>query len=832
MKAVVMAGGEGSRLRPLTIGRPKPMVPIVNKPCMAHILDLLKRHGITEVVVTVQYLADVIQDYFGDGHEIGMDIYYSVEEVPLGTAGSVKEAQEHLGETFIVISGDAVTDFDLQQIIAFHRQKGALATLTLYRVPNPLEYGVIITDEEGRIQQFLEKPSWGEVISDTVNTGIYVLEPEVLDYFEKGVPFDFSKDLFPMVLERRAPLYGYVASGYWCDVGDIREYMRANSEVLEGKVRLAEPGQPLGGNIWCGEGVEIAPDAQLYGPIYLGNEVKIKGGVVINGPTAIRDYTVVDNHARIDRCIIWRNSYIGEGAELRGALIGRQCSLKAKVVVHDGAVIGDNSIIGEGAIVHSNLKIWPDKEVEAGAIVRSSIIWGAQGRRVLFGRYGVTGLVNVDITPEFATKLGAAFGATLPKGSTVTINREPHRSPRMIKRAIIAGLPSAGINVQDLRSMPIPVARYITRISQAAGGIHVRLSPFDQRVVDIKFFDRRGLNLSKAAERNIERIFFREDFRRVYLNEIGVIDYAPQVVERYTQGFMEAVNAEAIRRAGFRIVVDYAYAPTSLVLPPILDALGCNVVALGAHIDEFKISVLPEEFEAALRQLATICSALHADLGIRLDVGGEGIFLVDDKGHLLPDETACVALAALSLRQTGGGTIVVPVHLSKVFEQVAAQYGGQVKRTKLDTQSLMEEASREGVIMAGDGAGNFIFPQFQPVIDGLMATAKLLEFLAIQQTRLSEVIASLPPCAVAKKKVPCPWEIKGTVMRLLNERYRDHRREMIDGIKVILNDEEWTLILPDPDQPVFHVYAESNSMERAEALADEYAHLVEELQKG
>jgi mannose-1-phosphate guanylyltransferase/phosphomannomutase len=783
-------------------------------------------------VVTVQYLANVIQDYFNDGQGLGMKICYSVEDVPLGTAGSVKKAQEYLDETFIVISGDAVTDFDLQQIIEFHRQKGALATLTLYRVPNPLEYGVIITDEEGRIQQFLEKPSWGEVISDTVNTGIYVLEPEVLDYFEKDRAFDFSKDLFPIVLERRDPLYGYVASGYWCDVGDIGEYMRASNELLEGKVRVAELGQHIGGNIWCGEDVEIAPDAQLYGPIYLGDEVKIKGGVVINGPTAIRDYTIVDSRAHIDRCIIWRNSYIGEGAELRGAIIGRQCSLKPKVIVQEGAVIGDNTTVGEGAIIHSNLKIWHDKEIEAGAIVKSSIIWGARGRRVLFGRYGVTGLVNVDLTPEFAARLGAAFGATLPKGSTVTINREPHRSPRMIKRGTISGLPSAGINVQDLRSMPIPVARYITRISDAAGGVHVRLSPFDQRVVDINFFDQRGLDLSKAAERNIEQVFFREDFRRVYLDEIGAIDYAPQVVERYTQGFMEAVDAEAIRGADFHIVVDYAYAPTSLVLPSNLDALlCCNVVSLEARVDESKMSILREEFEAALGNLAAICSALHADLGIRLDVGGEKAFIVDDEGHLLPEETVCAAMAALALRQAGGGTIVVPVNQSNVFEHIAAQYGGQVKRTKLDSQSLMEAASGSGVIMASDGRGNFIFPQFQPAIDGLMATAKLLEFLATQQTRLSEVIASLPPFSVAKRKVPCPWEAKGTVMRLLNERYRDHRRELIDGIKVILDDKEWTLILPDPDQPVFHVYAESNSAEQAEALADEYACLVEELQK-
>ena len=192
MKAVVMAGGAGSRLRPLTVDRPKPMVPIVNKPVMSHILDLLKRHGITDVVITLHYMAETIQDYFGDGQGLGMKIQYSIEETPLGTAGSVKQAQAMLDEPFVVISGDAVTDIDLSAVCQYHQDKGSLATLTLYRVANPLEYGVVIIDSEGRIKQFLEKPSWGEVISDTVNTGIYVLQPEVLDYFEPEVSFDFS----------------------------------------------------------------------------------------------------------------------------------------------------------------------------------------------------------------------------------------------------------------------------------------------------------------------------------------------------------------------------------------------------------------------------------------------------------------------------------------------------------------------------------------------------------------------------------------------------------------------------------------------------------------
>ncbi len=831
MKAVVMAGGEGSRLRPLTIGRPKPMVPVANKPVMAHILDLLKRHGITEVVVTLQYMADYIQDYFGDGSSLGMKINYSVEEVPLGTAGSVKNAQQYLDETFILISGDALTDFDLTSIINYHKAKKALATITLYSVPTPLEYGVVILDAEGRVRQFLEKPSWGEVISDTVNTGIYILEPQVLDYFQAGAIFDFSKDLFPILLERNDPMYGYVANGYWCDIGSIQEYARATADLLAGKVKTEPIGRHIGGNVWCADDVEIAPDAKLYGPIYLGEAVKLKGGVVIHGPTAIRDYSIVDNRAHVDRSIIWRNSYIGEAAELRGAIVGKQCSLKPRTVLFEGAVIGDGTIIGEGAVIHSNVKIWPGKEIEAGATVRSSLIWGAQGRRALFGRFGITGLVNVDFTPELAAKLGAAFGATLPKGCTVTINRDPHRSPRMLKRAVISGLPSAGVNVHDLGTVPIPVARYYTRTTDAVGGVHLRLSPYDQRVVDIRFMDKDGLNLSKSAERNIERVFFREDFRRVYLDDIGSIDYAPQVVERYTDGFVKALNVNTIRQAKFRIVSDYAYSPAVEIMPAILSQLDVDTISLNAHINEHKMAVQTSEFEAALSEMALITGVLNADLGIRFDVGGEKLFLADNRGKILSNGVALAALAMLTWETMGPGAIAVPVQVSRTIEQLAERYGGSVVRTKTDLHSLMDAAQRNDVLMAGDGTGYFIFPRFQPASDGMMATAKLLEFLATRKVKLSQVVDALPPFYIAQGKVDCPWETKGVVMRRLNEQYKDYRAEMIDGVKIALSDEQWVLILPDPDAPYFHIYAESNSLNDAREIVEKYRRIIAGLQE-
>ena len=835
MQAVIMAGGEGSRLRPLTLNRPKPMVPVANRYVMGHIIELLKRHNFSEAVATLQYRADDVQNYFGDGSNVGLPMNYSVEPHPLGTAGSVKYAEKYLArdEPFLIISGDALTDFNLSEIVAFHKRVGAAVTITLYRVPNPLEYGVIITNNEGRIERFLEKPSWGEVISDTVNTGIYVISPEILDDIDPDVPFDFSKDLFPRLMQQGAPLYGYIANDYWCDIGNIAEYMRATGDLLAGKVNLGELGRNIGGEIYVEDDVDIAPDAQLFGPIFLGQGVKIKGGVVIHGPTVIRPFTIVDNRAHIDRSIIWRNTYIGEGVELRGAIIERRCSLKSRAVVFEGAVIGSECMIGENAVIHPGVKIWPNKEVEAGATVKSSLIWGAQARRTLFGRYGVTGLVNIDLTPEFAARLSTAFGATLPRDSFVTINRDLHRASRMIKRGMVSGFPSAGISVQDLESVPIPVARYYTAVSGAAGGAHVRLSPYDQRVVDIHLFDKDGFNLTKASERAIENIFFREDFRRVSFDALGKIEEREeQPIQRYREGFLNALNLEAIRARQFNLVVDYASASASLILPVVFNELGCTVVALNERMDENKMAVPNDAFQRGIDQLAAITAAVKADLGLRIDVAGERVWLVDNRGQKLPGTTTAAALVELALRAADRNqprAIAVMVNQPHLFDEIAARHGAQIRRTKIDPQDLMTIAAQPDVILAASGAGEFIMPAFHRLIDAMFPVAKLLEYLAIQKTTLSEVIATLPPYHTAQKRVLCPWDQKGTVMRLLNEQYKDRISDQMDGVKIRLDEREWVLIVPEADEPVFTIYTEAASPENATTLVEHYARVIDGL---
>ena len=266
MKAVIMAGGEGTRLRPQTSNLPKPMLPLVGRPMMEHIVSLLRRHGITDIVVTVAFLPNAIRSYFGNGSELGVRMVYATEETPLGTAGSVRNARDELTERFLVISGDVLTDINLTSMIEFHEKNGALATLALCAVENPLEFGIVITREDGSIERFLEKPGWGQVFSDTINTGIYVLEPEIFDVIPEGRAVDFSSEVFPAVLEAGAPLFGYVADGYWEDVGTTAAYLKAHEDILDGKVEVDISGFELQARRLLGKGSSVDPSARLDAP--------------------------------------------------------------------------------------------------------------------------------------------------------------------------------------------------------------------------------------------------------------------------------------------------------------------------------------------------------------------------------------------------------------------------------------------------------------------------------------------------------------------------------------------------------------------------------------
>src|SRR6058998_1841262 len=827
MRAVVMAGGEGTRLRPLTSNQPKPMVPIVGKPCMEHILELLRSHEFTDIVVTVAFLPQAIRSYFGDGENLGLNIEYSVEESPLGTAGSVRLASDRLDETFLVISGDALCDIDLGELVAFHREKQAAISIGLKSVDNPLEFGIVVTDEEGRVERFLEKPSWSQVFSDTINTGIYVLEPEVLRHVPPDRPYDFSKELFPLLLEMGRPLYGYVFDEYWQDIGNLDQFRQANFDALDEAVSLNVPGIRLRGNVWLGEGVELDDLEQIEAPAFVGNYARIAPGATVAPYSVLGASVTLREQARTSRSVIDSSTYIGRSAVVEGAIIGRSCDIGTHVLVKEGAAIGDEVALGAQSIVHPGVRIYPYKHVETGAEVTESLIFESRAASRLWTREGVSGLINVDITPEVAVRLAAALGTALKRGDRVVCSRDAPPGCRMIKRAMIAGLNSTGVDVADLRVLPAAVSRHLLKTESFDAGFHVGVSYTDPEIGEIRFFEQPGIQLTSSMQKEIEKDFTRLELRRAAHNAVGSVSYPARVRETYAQDLLATLDRTAIRERGFRIVVDYGYSAASYVLPLVLGPLGVEAISAHAFVADSAAagsSTLAESIGQAKR----LVPAVGADFGAAFDRSAERLFVIDEQGR----EVAVEQTLLLFLRLLGSngrrGKLAFPVTVTSQVDQLLEGSDLEIVRTPASLADLTKAAAEDGVIFAGAVGGGYVFPEFLPAYDAVASLCNLLELLAPTSRPLSELVSDLPVSTLVHRQLPCPWAMKGLVMRVLSERLRNRKLDLTDGIKVF-EKRGWAQVLPDPDEPFVHIYAEGNSKEDSEALEAELHTMVEEI---
>ncbi|MEO8744925.1 MAG: sugar phosphate nucleotidyltransferase [Candidatus Dormiibacterota bacterium] len=823
MKAVVMAGGEGSRLRPLTSRQPKPMVPVAGRPIMEHILLHLKRHQMRDIVATVQYLGASIRNYFGDGSEQGVALTYSVEDSPLGTAGSVMLARQQLTEPFVVISGDSLTDIDLAAAARFHRERRAIATIVLKPVPNPLEYGVVVVDDGGAVQRFIEKPSWGEVISDLANTGIYILDPAVFDFFRPGEVTDWSGDVFPKLLKQGERVFGWVASGYWEDVGSHAAYVKANFDCLEGRVKVQIPADRTGDSTWVHADAEVSPGARIDGPALICAGAKVRSGAWVNGPCVIGPYTTIDSGAKISNSITWDHTYVGLNTRLRGSVVCRSVTIKNGCLLEEGSVVGSDVVIGAGSTINANVRIWPNKEVEPGAVVHESIIWAGSWKRGLFSSYGLNGLINVEFTPEFASRLGAAIGALTPKGTDIGISRDYNRSSRMIGRALMSGMISAGANATDLSVLPAPVSRYWARHNHVSS-VHVQTSPVDPRSADIRIFDDQGLDLDKRSERKLEGLFFREDIRRVSHYEIGRIVRRDGQTERYVDDMIAKLDLEVLRGAAFKVLIDYNNGAAAIVLPRVLQEMNCTVIPLNASPAEVVLEQDESTFRDHLNEMGVIVSAIRAKLGVFIDTPGERCFLVDETGSVLDHDTAFAVLAQLALVNRSG-MVQGPASASLAFSMIADRLNSRFVPTKITPGAVLRAAQHADTVVASDGYGGYCWPDFAVSFDAIFTTVRVLELLAKNGTSLGALRERIPPVAHRTAVEFCPWEVKGRVMRTMMERHMRDRVDLTDGVKVFVEG-GWVLVVPDADRPEYHIIASTLDQAVSDRLVGEYSQLV------
>jgi mannose-1-phosphate guanylyltransferase len=359
MKAVILVGGLGTRLRPLTCNTPKPMIPLVNQPFIEHTIETLRDQGIDEVILAVQYLADRFRETLGDGSRLGVKVRIVEEPEPRGTAGAVKHVEHLLDGTTFVFNGDILTDLDLQAMLAFHRQHASRLTIALTPVEDPTAFGLVETEPDGRVRRFLEKPRQEDVTTDMINAGTYIIEPEMFRYVPPNQFYMFERGLFPVALQTGDAMYGYPSRAYWTDVGKPAAYLEVHHDILIGKLRYQFRGEQIAERIWLEGDADIHPSAQLVGPIVLGPGVRIERGARIIGPTVIGARSAIGANATVEGAVLWEDNIVEEGALLRSCAIGRGNRIGAKAHLADGAIVGDGCAIGAENRLEHGMRLWP-----------------------------------------------------------------------------------------------------------------------------------------------------------------------------------------------------------------------------------------------------------------------------------------------------------------------------------------------------------------------------------------------------------------------------------------------------------------------------------------
>jgi len=828
-KAVIMAGGFGTRLRPLTMTIPKPMVPILNMPMVEHILNLLTKHNVKEIVTLLYFQPESISTYFENGNNWDVNMNYVIAQADYGTAGAVKNAYKQLNERFIIISGDVLTDFDLTAALNYHIENKSMATILLTRVTAPLQYGIVITDKKGKITRFLEKPSWGQVFSDTINTGIYILEPEVLDLIPYQEEFDFSKDLFPLMLQKGMPLYGYVADGYWKDVGNLDEYQLGQFDSLYGKVKLKN-NKFENADFNIGENSIIAETSTLKGKNIIGNNVLIGENCEIKD-CVLGNNVKIGNGSKLQGCMLWDGVVVGDFSELYDDVVCFNVEIGDFVIIEENVFISENCKIGHNARLFSNIKLWPNKYVEEGATLSRSLVQEEKWQRELFTDARISGLSNIEINPEFGAKLGSALGLTFGKNMSIIASRDPDPVSRIMKRSITAGLLSVGVNINDLQQISIPQTRQELRISKYAGGFHVRKSPRNPELTDIIIFSKDGRDISINDTKKIERFFFGEDIKRVPSNNVGEITFPERTNEIYLNRFLSALDVELISKRQFKLLIDYSFGLASTILPGVLGKLHTEVLSLNNFVDGTRFHPEPNGDDAD--NTGRIMKSLGYELGFRMQPGAEKITVIDERGFWYPHTRLSTIITKLFLetnKHKEPYKIAVSAVAPSEIDIIAKDYNVGIFRIK-NTHSAMMEATIDTSVKFVPGVyGGFIFPEFLFASDGMFAIGKILEMLAITGYNISQLDETLPRRYQTILETPVAWEAKGTVMRRAMEYSENYTRELVEGVKIFDRGDS-VLLLPAKEKGAFMVYGESESSENSKRIANKYVELIKNWKK-
>lgn len=765
MKAIIMAGGEGSRLRPLTCDCPKPMMRLMDKPVMQYALELLRTHGISKIGATLGYLPDVISDYFGDGADFGVDIEYFIEPTPLGTAGGVKHAETFLDETFIVLSGDGITDLDITAAVEYHRSHAALVTIVLRHEENPTEYGVVCTNPDGKIRSFHEKPGRCDIVSDLINTGIYILEPEVLRRIPIDKSFDFGNDLFPQLVREGEPVFGYVMDGYWCDIGDISAYLDAHRAAMRGDIRLRDA-FPRSNSAVVLPGASVDRSAVLESPCFIAAGAQVHAGAHIGAYSVVGENCVIGAHASLKRCVLWPGTQIESHAQVRGCVLACHALLESGAQVYEDCVLGTGASAGERSVLLPGVKLWPGKRAADGIRLDSNLVWGQRHTDGL-----TAGSFSLS-SPAQATRAAQACASVL-KPHELLLGRGASSVADAFWHAVSAGAMSQGVQIIDAGVCTLPQLRHAQSLLHTDAAALVT----DRRLIPL---NENGARLSSRLQRAVNTMNARHDYSGPFSGLTRPMQSAGQTEIAYIAD--SAACFEADPRSAPRIAI-HAQLPHLLSIAERAFARAGLTVRAG--------------WEEDMMDLAP------GELGVWLDERGETATLSDEFGAL--SEAEQQLMYAWIAMEYGERELLLPISATRAIAELAEHCQARAIYLNGETSVWMNALAEHSQL------------QFMLWFDGLRSSLCALSLLTENGMTLEDWRRSMPRIHRRSRTVGIPHSATGRILHAFAE--REPNAEIGGGIR-FCRDDGWAWICPDEQKPEFRIVTESARSEFAKELCD------------
>lgn len=777
MKAIIMAGGLGSRLRPLTCDKPKPLIPVINKPVIEHIIALLKRHNVTQIAITLKYKSNEIIDYLGDGSAYGVSLVYFVEEQALGTAGGVKNAEEFLTEDFYVMSGDAMTDIDLTAMAQYHYQKNALVSLALSPVEEALEYGVAVRDKNGYISRFIEKPCWSEVLSDLANTGIYIMNPKIFSYIPAQQEVDFSQDVFPKLLRNKEKISGYVTENYWCDIGDEIAYRQCNKDGLQGKYQLDYGENLINQGLHVGKNVQIDDSVVFRFPVCIGENTVIKNGAHIGPNCVIGAHSVIGEHSVIQDSVLSKEVVVERECELVDCVVDVGAKIHHRSLLESGAMIGAHTVIEEGCVIKSGVKIWPNHFIKANSTITANVEEYCKKQMPVFDESAIIGVLNRDIFPEWLVTTAHAFSELMQQGR-IGIARSEGKQQSAVFSILSGGLQNAGSDVYDFDIQSLCALRHAILDYGLEAGIYIEQQ---ENNLCITFFDHDAIEINRSDFKKLRRKILRQEINYQHCESVG----------------------DVLRIYDFRLRYEHFLVSQ---MKGSIDKCRICLFAKNARYKKMMISLA--------QKMNAVLDIYHDQKPIDPRTAYDIFFVETPSGLVLCDKNQSVfsndvylyLCTKMKLETHLYDRIVVPLEASNaIYQLISDQKAGIIK-----VAPHLGDYLRAVKLYEGEDA---FYQMMDPILAGLL----IAQYAKSHRTSMMDILENVPLTYKEERDIPCKNSEKGRVIETLATEDAD----TTEGVK-IYHKQGWILFLPSNRNEMLHMIAEGTNMEAAHELCEDY----------